>query len=344
MHMRNWILFLIATVLVSCSNSDWEFPDYDIQGSYFPYQTPARTLILGKYDLGINENDNNHRFEITALMTGVYSNEEERRIHFEIDNGLLDNVENVKALPPNYYTIETPSPVVIPVGGTKAPIMVRLHDAFFGDTLSFGKVNTTNYVVPLRMTQAENIDSLYTGLSYDGISNPDPVNPAHWDAAPKNYTLFGIKFMNKFHGNYLRRGLDMITSGTPFIGREYNEQYTVDDEVILVETSGSNKVTLENVIGRGDNSSPGNVVMELTFSEDNSCSIASFKDDPYAITGSGKYVEDGDTWGGKPRDVIYLEYTFTDADNAETHAVKDTLVIRDRTAIFEEFEVKLKED
>lgn len=100
---------------------------------------------------------------------------------------------------------------------------------------------------------------------------------------------------------------------------------------------------LQNIIGRGgENSSPGNVTMELTFN-DNSCTVSSYKDDPYTISGTGEFVEGGDEWGGgKPRDVIYLDYTYTDADNSETHSVKDTLVIRDRTAVFEEFEVELK--
>lgn len=196
-------------------------------------------------------------------------------------------------------------------------------------------------MIPLRITRAENIDSVLTGLSFGTVDNPDRVNAAHWDILPKDYTLFGIKYMNRFHGNYLRRGLDMITGGTPALGREYHAEFTVDDEVVFVETSGFNKVHLENIIGRGENSSPGNVAMELTFDGD-ACTISGYKDDPYNVSGTGQFVEGGDTWGGKPRDVIYLDYTYTDGDNSETHAVKDTLVIRDRTAVFEEFEIELK--
>lgn len=341
MKIKNFIPVLTVFLLLSCSNTEQEFDDFETQSVYFPYQTPARTLILGNYDQGINENDNNYRFEITALMTGVYSNEEERKVYFEVDNSLLDNVDNVQALPPDYYTLETLSPVSIPSGDTKARIEVQLYEDFFSDTLSFGEENTTNYVIPLRITQVENIDSVLVGRSFETVTDPDPVNEAHWDVLPKDYTLFGIKFLNRFHGNYLRRGTDMIMSDPPILGREYNAQYTVDDEVVLVATSGFNKVYLQNIIGRGENSSPGNVTMELTFN-DNSCTVSSYKDDPYTISGTGEFVEGGDEWGGKPRDVIYLDYTYTDADNSETHSVKDTLVIRDRTAVFEEFEIELK--
>ncbi|MBJ2173520.1 DUF1735 domain-containing protein [Aureibaculum sp. A20] len=340
MNTRNIILLISALIAMSCSNSEPDFDDYDYTTTYFPYQTPARTLLLGKYDQGFNDNDNDHNFEITALMTGIRENGQERGIYFEIDNSLLDNVENVKALPAEYYTMERISPVLIASGDTKARIKVQLHDAFFQDTLSFGPVNTTNYVIPLRMTKADNIDSLLTGLSI--VNNPDRVNPADWDILPKDYTLFGIKFMNKFHGKYLRRGEDLITAPANSVGRTYHGEYVENDEVILIETTGLNKVKLENLIGRGDASSPGNVVMELTFNDDGTCTITSFKGDEYGITGSGKYVEDGDEWGGKPRDVIYLDYSYADAANAETHVVKDTLVIRDRTAVFEEFEVELK--
>ncbi len=136
----------------------------------------------------------------------------------------------------------------------------------------------------------------------------------------------------------------MITAPEQKVGREYHAEYVVRDELASLQTTGMDKVRYENIVGRADNSSPGDVVMELSFSEDNTCTITSYKDDPYNVSGTGKYVEDGDTWGGKPRDVIYLDYTYTDADNVETHSVKDTIVLRDRAAVFEEFKVELKEE
>jgi len=326
MNTKNIVLLIGALIALSCSNTEPEFDDYDFQGAYFPYQTPARTLILGDYDLAFNDNDNDYRFEITALMTGVYTNDKERKIYFEVDNTLLNNVANVKALPAEYYTFETVSPVSIPSGSTKGRIQVQLRDAFFKDTLSFGKVNTTNYVIPLVMTKADNLDTLSVGRSF--MSNPDRVNPLDWDVLPKDYTLFGIKFMNRFHGNYLRRGNDMITDPTSTVGRVYNAGFVERDELTLLETAGMDKVKYQNLIGRGENSSP---------------TISSYKNDPYGVTGTGQFVEDGDSFGGNKKDVIYLNYTYKDAVNAETHTVKDTLVIRDRTAIFEEFTVELKD-
>jgi len=82
--------------------------------------------------------------------------------------------------------------------------------------------------------------------------------------------------------------------------------------------------------------------MELTFNNDKNCSISSAEGDPYKVSGSGQFAEEADEWGGKPRDVIYLEYTYTDAANNETHTVSDQLVIRDRAVVFEELDVELK--
>jgi len=99
----------------------------------------------------------------------------------------------------------------------------------------------------------------------------------------------------------------------------------------------------------------------LTFNDNEDITVTNA--DPastVAVTGSGKFVEDGDEWGGKTRDVIYLdfEYRETEVEVSEVrffgtlrstttatfdllHKVKDTLVIRDRDVVFEEFTVQL---
>ena len=122
----------------------------------------------------------------------------------------------------------------------------------------------------------------------------------------------------------------------------YISEYVVRDEVVPVTTSGRRSVTLENIVRRGDSESPGNLMMELTFNSENACAISSTAEDAYNINGSGVFVEGGDEWGDKPRDVMYLDYRYTDAANNETHSVQDTLVIRDRAVTFEEFTVEIE--
>ena len=121
----------------------------------------------------------------------------------------------------------------------------------------------------------------------------------------------------------------------------YHNEYVVRDEVVMVSTSGNQSVILENTVRRGESESPGSLAMELIFNGDDQCSIRSAQGDPYNINGSGTFVDEADEWGGKARDVIYLDYSYTDALNNETHSVMDTLVIRDRAVTFEEFSVEL---
>lgn len=338
------LLIILAIVLsiVACENQDTDFADFGKTSVYFPFQTPARTLILGKYDLGNNENDNNHRFEIGVTMSGVYTNREDRKVHFKVAPELLSGVKNVKALPANYYTIETESPVTIPVGSIKGRIAVQLNDQFFNDTLSFAGVNQVHYAIPLLITDIENLDTLLVGVPIG--SNPSRVNAADWEIAPKDFTLFGIKFMNKYQAVYLRRGVDIMTNAAnKTVSSTYHAQYVERDELVTLTTTGRNNVELSNLVRRGSESSPGNVNIELVFSNDGNCTIRSFGNDAYNVSGSGKFVENGDIWGGKQRDVIHLVYTYTDAANKETHTVKDTLVVRDRNVVFEEFTIELSE-
>ena len=341
--MKTKLLILLAVVMsfVACENQEIEFEDFGTTACYFPFQTPARSLILGKYELGINENDNNHLFEIGVTMSGVYNNNTDRAVYFQLAPELLNNVENVTVLPSSYYSIETPSPVTIPAGSIKGKITVQLTDNFFQDTLSFAPVDEVNYVIPLLITQIENLDTLLSGKP--AVANPSRVNAEDWEIAPKDYTLFGIKFMNKYQAYYLRRGVDVMTNASnESVSNVYHNQYVERDELVMATTSGENNLELSNRVRRGSESSPGDINIELVFGNDGDCSIRSFKDDAYAITGSGKFVENGDTWGGKDRDVIYLDYSYTDVANNETHAVKDTLVIRDRNVVFEEFAIILK--
>ena len=134
---------IIAFIILACENQINEFPDFGSTSVYFPFQTPVRTLIQGKYDLGFNDNDNKGRFEIGVTMTGVYNNNIDRKVHFELAPNLIDaaalgvDTVNVELLPNSYYTLEQQSPVTIPAGSIKGRIPVQLSDAFFDDPKSF---------------------------------------------------------------------------------------------------------------------------------------------------------------------------------------------------------------
>ncbi len=375
MKIKILIIFAVALGFMACENQENEFEDFGSTSVYFPFQTPIRTLILGEYDLGYNENDNNHRFEIGVTMSGVYSNEANRKVYFELAPELIDPTVlgvdsiNVKVLPSEYYTIEQESPVTIPVGSTKGRIPVQLEDAFFDDTLSFAEFGEVHYVIPLKITDFEGLDNLLQGVPL--VDNPFRIKAEDWEVAPKDYTLFGIKFMNKYQGKYLRRGEDKIVgvsekytvatgeTETSDIDTStvYRQEFVEKDEVTDILTAGMKKAAYSNLVRRADIPSNSTVSLALTFNDNEEITITNA--DPNSditITGSGKFLKDGDEWGGKSHDVIYLEYEYRDLEIVEEyffgqlrsrstldliHTVNDTLVIRDRDVKFEEFEIVL---
>lgn len=347
-HIKT-ILLSVAILfgMSACENQPIEFDDFGSTTVYFPYQTPARCLILGDYPLGFNDNDNVHKFEIGVTMSGVYENDYDRRVSFELDESLLDGVTNVEALPAEYYTIETSSPVTIPKGSIKGRITVQLTDAFFNDPKSIAPKDSVCYVVPLRITSIEKLDYVLTGTAADGVSNPNLLKADDWSVLPKDYTLFGIKFINKYHGKYLRRGVDVLNDGTATTTTVYRDEYVERDEVVSVTTTGMNSVTVSNSIRRGSQATTGNVDLAIAFDDSEKCTLNVLNQSTQEVIGSGtgEFVVDGDAWGGEQQDVIHLRYEYTDASVTpnENHVVNDTLVIRNRDVVFEQFSVYLLE-
>ncbi len=386
MKIKFIAIIAIALTVIACENQEVEFDDFGTTAVYFPFQTPIRTLIQGKYDLGNNDNDNNGRFEIGVTMTGVYQNNTNRKVHFEFTPDLInpaligvDSV-NVEVLPQEYFTIEQESPVTIPAGSIKGRIPIQLNDAFFDDPKSFGEFGDVHYVVPLLITEIEQLDSLLTGVPV--VDNPVKVRNEDWDPLPKDYTLFGIKYMNKYEGIYLRRGEDyavgfnesvtVYENGNPTEtvsetiegSTVYSEDYVVQDELLPLSTAGRNEVITTISVRRPGIATNSTLTLLLTFDDNEEITVSNA--DPnsnIAVTGTGSFVEDGDEWGGETRDVIYLDFQYVEQDvevnpvyifgnlvstTTSTfelnHQVNDTLVIRDRNVRFEEFDIELFED
>jgi hypothetical protein len=326
-------LFLLA-LLLGCENQDWSFPDHDYTTVYFPYQYPVRTLVLGDY-IYPNDNDNNHKFLISAAMGGVYSNTKDRVINISLDedlctNARFNNGNTIRVLPSSYYELSSTDKIIIPAGKFNGNIEVQLTNEFFSDPLSIG----LNYVIPMRIESTADIDSVLQGSAE--IANPDPRILTDWETPPKNFTLFAINYINPYHGVYLRRGEDMVrdNAGNEIETIVYRQKYVEYDEVIKLETRSLNQVIYTSPVRRISGSS-GNFSAIITFSENGDCTIAAADGSPYTVTGSGKYVKDGDEWGNQKRNVIHLNYQIT--EGANTHFVNDTLVIRDRAVKLETF-------
>ncbi len=336
-----YISIIILSVFSACENKDWEFPDYDYTTVYFAYQSPIRTITLGE-DIYDNTLDNQHQCKIMATMGGVYENETDITIDVVVDNSLCDNLQMVSesgdtvtgvAMPSNYYSLPADMQIMIPSGELMGGIEVQLTDAFFADPLSI----KNTFVIPLVMTSVMNADSILSGNT--GIENPDRRITSDWTTVPKDYILYAIKYINPWHGFYLRRGVDDVkgNDGNTALDATYNyhEKYVEWDEECGAETRSLNEISISlKTQDQGDIDLPFELI--ISFDDNNNCTITTSPDSTsYTLTGSGKFVNDGDMWGDEPRDVMHLNYIVD--FGTTTHTFTDTLVMRNRGVEFETF-------
>ena len=183
------IILTLITGLIACNKQKDQFPDFDYTTGYFPYQYPVRTLVLGDY-IYDNTNDNSHKFLISAAMGGVYSNTQDRVFDIEVADNLCAKAlfqstgDTIRLMPPSYYTLSSTNKLIIPAGKVNGSIEVQLKDAFFDDPLAI----KLGYVIPIRILNATNLDSVLRGQSTK--TNPDPRVTAQWDVQPKDFTMF----------------------------------------------------------------------------------------------------------------------------------------------------------
>ncbi len=213
-------------------------------------------------------------------------------------------------------------------------IEVQLNDAFLEDEKALG----VNYVIPVRMVSAST-DSVLRGKPI--VAEADPRVPADWEFSPKDYTLFGIKYVNRYHGRYLLRGQSTLEDpgGVLIETLAYRQPNVVDDEVVAVSTSGKNSIVYGNEV-RASGGSPGSYEIELIFDDSGNATITETENSDFPVTGSAKFTRNADEWGGKQRNAIYLDYEINDGTN--THNVIDTLVFRDKNVGFEEFSLNVE--
>lgn len=323
-------LLIAAAALVSC-NKPVTYPDYDYKTVYFASQFPIRTIVLGE-DLNIdNTLDNERKVSIKATMGGVRENRNEVVIGVRVDETLCNNLyfdatNPVVPMPASYFSLAAPE-IRIPAGQLLEGVNVQFTDAFFADPKSL----TNTYAIPLKMTSVTGADSILKGRAI--VDNPNPVNAFNWGVKPQDYTVYVVKFVNTWHGNYLRRGVDAIEGkpAYPTLTRNVvrRKEYVEQDEIKLLTTRALNVVDLPIAIA-GANNANQTMNLRLTFDDKTGECVISAAGTGYTATGKGKFVKKGEkkSWGNIDRDALYLEYTI---DHPQMTVVgKDTLVMRDR--------------
>lgn len=317
MKIKFLVALMFVIVLVSCNKKNG-FPDYDYQTVYFAYQYPVRTITLGE-DIFSTVLDNQHKCMIMATMGGVYQNTKNISIDFTVDNSLCNGLlfttggNAVTPMPSNYYTLAS-NKINIPGGSITGGVEVQLTDAFFADP----KALSNNYVIPLRMTSVTNADSILSG---------------------KNFILYAVKYVNTWHGNYLRRGKDVIAGKPGYTAlsttKIRHQQYVEKDEVNKLSTVSLSDINFP-LFFKDVSSANVDCSVRLKFDNSGNCTVTSGASNVTA-TGSGKFVQKGEknSWGNADRDAIYLNY---EIDFSQAHiSCVDTLVLRDRAVTMEVF-------
>jgi hypothetical protein len=322
MKIKNVFLSILAVsaafLTTSCENGDREFDDFDYQTVYFAYQNPVRTITLGDDDVYPTDLDNQHKMNVYVTLGGVWSNKQDRHVKIAIDNSLVDGKTfedgtPIVAMPENYYHL-TSNEITIPSGKVMGATTVELTVAFFADA----KAPSVNYVIPLKIIDAS--DSILES---------------------KNFTLYAVKFKNKYTGAWLSHGTDEIDeNGTKKTQVREPEDFRKYDVRHLTTVSLNQcDYTLTDNIG----STPVSGTIRLTFDNSDNCTLTSASEN-FEVTGTGKWISKGaeKAWNDKDRDLLELTYTirYKAGTQYKTISTKESLIMQTRENKLETFEYK----
>lgn len=340
MKIKLAFLFTLGVLISSCTNQENEFEDFNEQNVYFPVQFPVRTISLIEDSRIDNSIDLEKAFSIGAAVGGLRNNTETRTINIALAPELVENAlindRPARLLPSSYYNLSSSSQITIPAGSFSGTIRVDLTDAFFNDTLAID----ANYVIPLVITPGN-----YAALKGEStIDNPDRRVVSDWESgsSPKDFTMFSVKYINKYDGVYLHKGADNTLDGpdgtvveTAVYNENFIEQNLVTDVTTKdLTTSTSNRMGL-NI---GDL-----FKMELAISADGSITISSVEGS-LPVSGTGRFVNrddaDAESWGEEPRKTMFLDYTYE--KEGVFHQANDTLIFRNDDTVFENYDITIE--
>lgn len=347
--MKKLFMYIsIAIFIASCTSSEVEYPDYTYQTVYFPVQYPVRNLVLGesRYDTSI---DREKAFTIAVNVGGIYNyNAKDRIVYIKYapelvnDTLLITNTvpaDTLRVLPESYYKTDLNAidKIVIPAGSFDGRIRIDLTDAFFNDPKAVG----VKYVLPFVILPATE-DSVLSGVPADGLlKKPNRLIVANWKTGytPMDYTLFGIKYTNLYHGNYFHYGVDNLYKNNALAStKKYSTKFVEDNTVTLVKTASLTESTIDRL---GGTNLGVKYTVKMKINNDKTIGLTSVPaPDGVVVSGSGKLMEDKDrvSWGGKQNTTIVLDYKFTDKDGE--HRCNDTLVYRTNAIVYQEFKLK----
>ena len=354
----------------SCENGDPVFDDYDYQTVYFAQQTPIRTIVLGE-SVYPNDLDNEHKFKLQVTLGGSRNLNKEHKVKIMVDNSLcagltFEDGHQVTPMPTEYFQL--PSEVItIPAGKAYDGVEVQLTDAFFADP----KALSLNYVLPVRIVEALDGDSILAGQLKQNVVNTVWQDASLWDVAPQNYQLLALVYKNPYHGAWISHGTDKIDFDGTTSEEVREAEYLEKNDIRYLTTLGlttsryevSSLVPITSLDANGneqESSATLTAGLKLDFTNTDNVVVTAAEsgemDVPgsssnakwtYTVSGTGKWEQHAakKAWADTDRDQITLDYvlTFTYTDKGVQHVKKynchDILVFRDHQESFETYSV-----
>ncbi|MDD5053127.1 MAG: DUF1735 domain-containing protein [Sulfuricurvum sp.] len=295
--MKKTLIILILSIgLIACVDN--RFEDFNYTAGYFPYQYSVCT-----FNLNDSTNGNSYKFQIPAIMGGVYRNTNDRVFDIEIATDLCtralfaSTMDTIHLMPSTYYTLGSSDKLTIPAGKLNGSIDLQFTDAFFNDPLAC----KLHYVIPLRIKSVTSLDSVLRGKST--MDNPDPRVASQWSILPKDYVMIAVKYINKYQGNYFHRGASIIKDPTDKVVE--NNVYNLNNQIWNLLPFGQNKAYVNSP--RNSTLLTGNQKLNLAFSTTGSITIT---DSIGSVVGTGKFLKNGGNIGSQIRDLIVLSYKY----------------------------------
>jgi|WetSurMetagenome_2_1015567.scaffolds.fasta_scaffold00330_18 hypothetical protein len=311
-------LLVLSVAMVSCYEE--YILDYPYTGVYFYLQQDVRTFVVGE----------GMKFKVGVTMGGVSDNTIDRNISFSLDNSLITAarlagmkiasqtyiknatlpVAAFELLPTTHYTLSNNTTMTIPAGLYTGTINVKADSvAFLNDSV---KTKYSTYVLPFRITDAPEIDSIL---------------PA------KNYNVVGTMFENMLFGNYWHGGSAIVNRASnpnPFQRADtlikYYTTIPVAENRIWTLTTSSPQVLSCNgyysaTVTAGANHM--NLVLKGTklYVSDGTTTVQNFSQNGECTFNKAKLLQDRK---------IFLKYKYTDATSGFTYNCTDTLTFRNR--------------
>jgi len=101
---------------------------------------------------------------------------------------------------------------------------------------------------------------------------------------------------------------DVIIKKSPDKTVVYHQKYVEYDQIVSSVATKSMDEVLISLRGKAKGNLDLPFQLVLKFDNNGNGTLTNPAEVNYTVTGKGKYVKNGDMWGDKKRDVLYLDY------------------------------------